>query len=99
MSEAPTPRPERPGFLRIGFAALLVIWFAFKAVRWWLAIRAGAIVVEKMTAWEWVMIGFYHLAVVVGVFAVIEMVQARAKPEGDAPDAAGRERNGDSEIK
>jgi hypothetical protein len=86
VSEAPAPRPERPGFLRIGFTAFLGIWFAVKAIRWWLAVRAGNTVVEKMTGWDWVVIAFYHVAVVVAVFALVEMFRERAKPSGDPPD-------------
>jgi hypothetical protein len=88
VSEAPVPRTERPGRVQVVITSLLVVLFATKAVLWWYAVLTGTTAVADMTAWGWLKIGFYHVAVVAGVAAVIEMLRARAKPPGAEPVAA-----------
>ena len=88
MSEAPVPRPERPGVVRVVLTALLVCYFAVKAARWWLAVSAGTTAVGDMTTWGWVKIVFYHVAVVAGIVGIVEMLRARARAAGAEPDAA-----------
>ena len=88
MSESDVPQPKRPGVVQIVISALLTIVFAVKAIRWWVAVSAGTIAVGDMTTWGWVKVAFYHVSVVAGAAAIVEMLRARARPGGTELDAA-----------
>lgn len=91
--ETAAPAP-RPGVARIVLVVVLTCVFAVRAGRWWAGVSAGTIVVDAMSTWAWVKIGFYHIAVLAGVAGTIEMVRARARrpaaelPPGEPPTLA-----------
>jgi hypothetical protein len=80
MSEAPVAQPTRPGAVSIAITAVLTVLFAIRSVLWWIAVYAGTTTFGDMTAWQWLKVGFYHVAVVAGLAGLIEMLRARARP-------------------
>jgi hypothetical protein len=88
MSEATVSRSQRPGLVQVVIFSVLTVVFATRAVLWWIAVATGTTVVGDMTAWAWVKVGFYHVAVVAGVVAIVEMLRARARPRDAGPTSA-----------
>lgn len=76
----------------MAFITFLLILFVVKTTQWWLGVAAGRIVIGEVTAGGWVLVAFYHVAVVAGVFGVVEMFQARFR-RPDAAQTATPDRN------
>ena len=84
MSEQPVSQPARPGPMSYVITVVLLSIFAVRTARWWAAVAGGKLAVESITTWGWVKIGFYHVAVLAGVAALIGMIRASRQP---APDS------------
>ena len=93
MSDVQRPPAEAPGWGKIAIMAGLTVWFAVKTARWWSAVADGTTPLDSMTTWGWVKIVFYHVAVVVGVLGVGEMLRARGRAQtvepAPAPEGGG----------
>lgn len=88
MSEAPASQCQRPGIVQVVITSVLTVLFATRTALWWAAVAAGRTAVADMTAWEWLRVGFYHVAMVVGVVALVEMFRERARPRNVEAGAA-----------
>ena len=93
MSEPAAPQSQRPGLVQLVIFAVLTVLFAARAIVWWIEIATGKTAFADMTAWAWLKIGFYHVGVVAGVAAVVEMLRARAQPRDVVGTAAEPDRS------
>jgi hypothetical protein len=88
VSDVQRPPAEPPGWGKIAIMAGLTVWFAVKTARWWAAVAAGTTTMDGMTTWGWVKIVFYHVAVIVGLGGIGEMVRLRRRSPGPEPAPA-----------